>query len=634
MLIAAVVFAFLTPVYAQDLDIKTLIANGRIELQKGRYKDAIEMLSQAYEKSPIIGDYILFWLSKAYREQEDFNSSNIKLKELLNRYPDTPLKRKVRAAEIKNNIALGDNYVSIETFESYVKDYPDDQEMKFILAYVYKSQGNYEKSRQFFKNIYIANGGIYSRVAYNEITLSDITVSDLIEKATNLINAMEFKEAESVLREALFKDSNKQYSVVISKKLGNSLFRQRKFKESAEIYDKTGDYYSKAKALYRSGDKQAFDQTLKKLSATNDPKTGAIMLLAANDKKRNNEIDEALAIYKKIKDSYPSEMETALWETGWLYYLRGSYKKASDIFSELYSGYGNVKYLYWQARSFEKEGRDVTDIYKNIVEKNTNYYSMLAGSKIGTFNITSQETSRKIKANFSSTSKIFSSERINLLVELGMKKEAATELSMVAKKTGAPDDVIEVCKKLHETGEYRLPLLLVSRVIDRDAARDILYPLAHWDIIKEASDRYNSDPLVIISIIREESRFDPEARSIAGALGLMQLMPQTAYSIAKKINFTVTKPVHIYDVKTNINLGSYYIGRLVNEFNSLPLAIASYNAGENAVKKWQKANEYKSYDEFIEDIPYDETRNYVKRVLTTYFEYLKLSGEETPPKIF
>jgi len=73
-------------------------------------------------------------------------------------------------------------------------------------------------------------------------------------------------------------------------------------------------------------------------------------------------------------------------------------------------------------------------------------------------------------------------------------------------------------------------------------------------------------------------------------------------------------------------LGSYYLRSLFNEFHSLPHSLAAYNAGELAVRKWQERGNYKSVDEFIEDIPYAETRNYVKKVLTSYFQYKKLSS--------
>jgi soluble lytic murein transglycosylase len=124
--------------------------------------------------------------------------------------------------------------------------------------------------------------------------------------------------------------------------------------------------------------------------------------------------------------------------------------------------------------------------------------------------------------------------------------------------------------------------------------------------------------------MREESRFDPRARSVAGALGLMQVMPHTARTFKKRLNLAIPDDAAIYDVKTNVTIGGYYLNSLLKEFGSLPVALAAYNAGHDKVREWIKEGNYASFDEFIEDIPYDETRNYVKRVLLTYASYMNL----------
>jgi soluble lytic murein transglycosylase len=131
--------------------------------------------------------------------------------------------------------------------------------------------------------------------------------------------------------------------------------------------------------------------------------------------------------------------------------------------------------------------------------------------------------------------------------------------------------------------------------------------------------------------MREESRFAPEARSVAGALGLLQLMPQTASRMSAHAHVSLKHSEDLYDIKTNVFIGTYYLKSLINHFDSVPLAIAAYNAGEEAVKDWLTAGRYKSADEFIEDIPYDETRNYVKKVITSYFEYMRQNGRKEVP---
>ncbi|PIP70816.1 MAG: hypothetical protein COW90_03295 [Nitrospirae bacterium CG22_combo_CG10-13_8_21_14_all_44_11] len=641
----------------QDTDGKYFFIKGKSEFDAGRYAGAIESLSEAYKRLPAVRDYVLFYLSRAYTESGSLAESNLRIKELLKDYPSSPLRKRARGLEIKNLIASGETPHNPEIFESYVRDYPEDHEIKFLIAKQLKDKGETERAKAIFKTIYLSSDGMSSRLAYGELTASDITLQDVIERAANLINAMEFKKAESALREALASASggdDGQRRMEIIKKLGYVLFKQKRYKESADAYEKAGDYYLKAKALYRAGDKTGFEAALNKLSLMADRRTGSLLILAALDKRRNGEIDEALNLFKSIKEKYPSEAESAQWGIAWIYYRTGNYRKALAVFTELYNSFGGSKYLYWKAQSLERTGGDAGYIYRQLAAKPQDFYSILAQIKKGLKGEKVKVSEEKALVNSGSVSKEklpqktdtdtniilknsgykpFKSERIDILLEAGMIKEAAAELSVIAGKTTNPDELLSVSLKLQECGEYRRALTLLLHIPIGEAAQSILYPLAHWQIVRDVSDRYGADPFVVLSIIREESRFDAQARSQAGALGLMQVMPQTAHAIDKKINLNIKSKEQILNVRANINLGSYYITYLLKEFGSLPPAIAAYNAGEDVVRKWQKAGSYKSLDEFIEDIPYEETKNYTKRVITTYFEYHKYTGGKSIPMI-
>ncbi|MBT9537932.1 MAG: transglycosylase SLT domain-containing protein [Nitrospirae bacterium] len=644
-LFLAVFLVIFSAASGENTDGKSFFIKGKSEFDAGRYAGAIENLSEAYKRLPVVRDYILFYLSKAYSESGNLSESNLMIKELLEDYPSSPLRKRARGLGIKNLISSGELPHNTEILESYVRDYPEDNEMKFLFARHLKDKGETERAKAVFKNIYLGSDGMFSKISYNELAASDITLQDIIEKAANLTSAMEFKKAESALREALAKDDG-QRRIEIIKKLGHVLFKQKRYKESADAYEKAGDYYLKAKALYRTGDKTGFDRVLKKLSLMDDKRTGSLLILAALDKRRNGEINEALNLYQTIKEKYPPEIESAQWGIAWTYYRAGSYQKALDVFTDLYDSYGSSKYLYWKAQSLERTGGNADHIYRQLAVKTQDFYSILPQIKKshGTENPPSLVASGDSfsSANPDSMSgpgrepsgyKPFKSERIEILLEAGMTKEAAAELSAIARKTMNPDELISVSLKLQECGEYREALTLLSRLPSGEVVRNILYPLAHWHIVRNVSEKYSIDPFIILSIMREESRFDTQARSQAGALGLMQLMPQTAYAIDKKVNLNIKSQENIFDIKANINLGSYYITSLLKEFGSLPPAIAAYNAGEDIVRKWQRAGNYKSLDEFIEDIPYEETKNYTKRVITTYFEYRKYTGEKSAPEI-
>jgi len=214
-----------------------------------------------------------------------------------------------------------------------------------------------------------------------------------------------------------------------------------------------------------------------------------------------------------------------------------------------------------------------------------------------------------------------SNERIEALISFDMQGEAVAELAASSRNTSSLPDLIFNAAKFQELGEFKRSISLTTKIPYSEKMHRFWYPLAFWDMVEQASKRNNIDPLIILSVMREESRFDQAVKSPAGAYGLMQLMPQTAYRLDRSLKLGIRRPSQLTDPKNNIQLGSFYLRNLLDEFHSLAHMLAAYNAGEQAVRLWQQRFDYRSIDEFIEDIPYNETRNYVKKVLTSYFQY-------------
>jgi soluble lytic murein transglycosylase len=134
---------------------------------------------------------------------------------------------------------------------------------------------------------------------------------------------------------------------------------------------------------------------------------------------------------------------------------------------------------------------------------------------------------------------------------------------------------------------------------------------------------------LIAAIIREESQYDWKAVSRVGAIGLMQVMPDTANAVAQRNGFPSITRDDLFDQETNIRIGVYYVQRLLEQFSdNVVQTIAAYNAGPSAVENWMTLHGRRSQDEFVELIPYQETRQYVKRVLRSYREYLRLNASQ------
>ncbi len=159
-----------------------------------------------------------------------------------------------------------------------------------------------------------------------------------------------------------------------------------------------------------------------------------------------------------------------------------------------------------------------------------------------------------------------------------------------------------------------------------------LYPITYWPDIQKWSAQHALNPVMVLALIRQESRFEPAIESVAGAKGLMQLMPETAAEVATKLKF---KPYNLENTSDNIRLGTWYLDSTHDTYqdNSL-LAIASYNAGPGNVAQWIKTLDTRDADVFVESIPFDETQTYVKSVLENYWNYLRLYNAPVARTVF
>jgi soluble lytic murein transglycosylase len=160
---------------------------------------------------------------------------------------------------------------------------------------------------------------------------------------------------------------------------------------------------------------------------------------------------------------------------------------------------------------------------------------------------------------------------------------------------------------------------------------DLRFPLLYRHLVEKNAERTGIDPGWIYGIMRQESAFVTDARSQAGALGLMQLLPQTGRATARRLRLHIHSQSAILQVKNNVRLGAYYLRTVLRRHdNNLVLATAAYNAGSHRVKQWLPETGEKRADLWVESIPYDETRDYVKNVLgyTAIYEH-RLDVEPT-----
>lgn len=272
------------------------------------------------------------------------------------------------------------------------------------------------------------------------------------------------------------------------------------------------------------------------------------------------------------------------------------------------------RWLYWQARCLEAMNQQTKakKIYRKLA-KARGYYSFLSAERVNLQYHIGAETRPGNKQLTSRMKQVDGLQRAREWFYLGQVGKATREWSSAMRKRTAAEWYAAM--QLAQSWRWDEKAL---RAASRAKAHNNLvvrFPMAFQHDVVAAALRNGLEPSVLWSVIRQESLFNPIAISHAGARGLMQLMPQTARQVAKH-HPKLGKQPNLNDPATNITLGSWYLGSTRDRFNGkIPLAVAAYNAGPGRVAQWAKQTKFTQPDLWIEAIPFNETRNYVQRIM-------------------
>ena len=330
----------------------------------------------------------------------------------------------------------------------------------------------------------------------------------------------------------------------------------------------------------------------------------------------------------------------AQWLAGWIA-LRYANKpqQAPTFFLEMYdkvrTPVSKSRASYWAGRAFERNNNspNAKKWFEIAAKYSTTFYGQLASKKLGkTGNQLPKKQSQDSKTNDS----FYISELVNIAIfleEIGKINLASKFFKTASRNASNYGQVAPII-----SGALRINKPYLAVYAARRAARKGIYFITASYPKPALYDTSQVEKALIYSIVRQESNFDPRAESYKGALGLMQLMPATAKSVAKSLRINFSQEKLTSDHNYNITLGASYLRSLIKKYEgSYPLAIAAYNAGPHNVDKWIKRfgnptqNEVDLID-WIERIPYGETRNYVQRVLENLTIYRTLISKPTPIK--
>ena len=227
--------------------------------------------------------------------------------------------------------------------------------------------------------------------------------------------------------------------------------------------------------------------------------------------------------------------------------------------------------------------------------------------------------------------------RVDLLRRLGLVDLALVELEdVVQRSAGDSVRLYGLTSAYVQDERYHLALRIMRRNFAGLATTghpsiprafwEMLYPFAWRAEVAQAAQRAGVDPLLVAAVVREESSYYPRAVSRAGARGLMQLMPGTAQPMAAVRGWSFRGGDLLDEPAANIELGASFLAGLLREFGDPRLALAGYNAGPRRARQWWQARRSDDVEVFVEEIPFDETRHYVKRVMLSWEEYRRIYG--------
>lgn len=649
---------------------------GTIALGKNDLANAERNLNDALGLEDI-RDYVLFNLARTKRLQGQTKAAVEACDTILRLYPDSPLRSETiyeKAAALSEGADINGAITAIsELIGTHSKSaLTPDALLKYAQwSWQLRRTDDALNAIRRIRINYPADAAapeadrLLANIKSAEGRTLQLASEDILIRAQKLAAAARYNDAVHDFS-SVFKNSSGQLRCRSASLLGQTQIKLKRYaaaQKSLHMFldEKTGcdnapdSLYWLGLTDLRLGRLEELARVEKRLDArfTNSGARAKVLTLLASFYEDNNDEKGALRIYRLIISKWPgsSVAEQAYWRAGWIEYSSGGYLNAYRDFSSYAAmapdGKGIARFLYWSGRAAEKAGHieSAASAYASVCSSDAgSFYCLLASAQpvMKARNAAAVSTAKPaavLNGDAAADGAILPGSRYPVVIELlavRMTSRAAAEIELLMETyQNDPQAMIILARLYAATGEYGKALNAWKKYFnkpfyesdtDEQAIPDIAFPSGIVDVVKKAAGNDAVDPYLVAAVMREESCFNPMAVSPAGAMGLLQVMPKTGSFAAKKLGIKDFERLSLFRPGVNIRIGAWYLGYLALRFNNdLVLTVAGYNAGPNAAAKWIKTLPRET-DEFIEAIPYKETRHYVMRVISSYAQYLRLSG--------
>ena len=633
----------------------------------------IDALTRAKPLAGDLGDYVTYYLAAAYFQSGRITEADSSLTDFDQRYPDS---LSIRDAHVLYANALLSEGKPKEAIALLEKDrQPTRADIELGLGKAYASLGDQGKAASILSNLYITMP-LSAEAAQAEAEIGKLP-AELQSRALGVQGRR--TRADLLMKGKRFNDAANEYrrltdQVSTSDKpavqlaLAVALRRSGQDKEAKKILDTlpSSTPEMNAERLFNLGEiarsSNSDDEFLRILgdlrqAAPNSQWLEQALLSAGNIYLLKKDYDNAIDQYRELQQRFPNGSRAAYahWKTAWLSLRQGRNAEARSGFEQqiaLYPSSAEVPAaLYWRGRLAEEDNDFSTAraYYQKISERFRNfYYGELARQRLTKIKVEDDpphlalldrvppiKTGAKVNADDPPTDNL-RFQKAQLLANGALMDFAVRELQAAGNEEQGSWVPSETARLYQEASRYDVAIETLKRAVPDYFAMDLsslpreywqaLFPKPFWPDLKRYSSQNALDPYLVASLIRQESEFNPAAVSRKNAVGLMQLLPKVGKGVAKQEKLRHYSAQQLFTPAINLQLGTRYFRTMVDKFGAFEYALAAYNAGSDRVEEWLGAGKYRDPQEFVESIPFTETREYVQAIQRNANVYRQLYG--------
>ena len=648
--------------HAADPDVAALawLVLGYAHYEDKNYPQARGAWQHANALESVLGDYLDWLRASAYQGEGNSAAVLTTLATFEQKYPDSLNLHDVQLLYAGALSGSGQLQRAAEYLEKRRSPYRPDLEL--ALANAYEDAGAKEKSVEILRRLY------FEQPLVPEAEEAEARLTSLGEIPGGSFEQRHFR-AEALLKAKRYSEAALELSplvelaptgkiVDLELEYATALYKDRRRQDAQQLFENVLNNPSavveqRAQALYflaeaaREKDDRSREADLISQLRSQSPGSNwfqEALLAAGNSCMLRSDFDCAARFFGEIyqRQQNGRYAATAHWKTAWLMYRMGKKDDARRLFDEQLELYPSSMEapaaLYWRGRLTEDLGDKALAraYYQKLSENYRYYYYANLGRErlaaLGLRDVSDPPLLDKLsppgappQQGWDTPSNNLRVEKAQLLANAALYDFAVRELQSASLVTH-PWQAKSIAGVYGEQGSYIHAIETLKRAFPGYFSADIsqlprpvwegLFPRAFWDDLKKNCQKNGLDPYLVASLIRQESEFNPAAISRANAMGLMQLLPSVGKSLAKEARIRRFSRDQLLEPGTNLELGTRYFKKIVDHYDGrVAYALAAYNAGENRVAEWRKNGDFKDVEEFVESIPFTETREYVQAIL-------------------